>query len=99
METQTKVDPDRYPGAAFINPDQIYVEEGAVFDPGAMLMEEKGPIYIGKRAVVMTHAIIRSTSAVCEASVVKVGATIYEDTTIRPVRKEEDEIPDVIFNA
>jgi len=99
METLTKVDPDRYPGAAFINPDQIYVEEGAVIEPGAMLMAEKGPIYIGKRAVVMSHAIIRSTSAICEGSVVKMGAKIYEDTTIGPVCKVGGEISNVIFHS
>src|SRR5690625_653109 len=71
----------------------------SVIEPGAMLMAEKGPIYIGKRAVVMSHAIIRSTSAICEGSVVKMGAKIYEDTTIGPVCKVGGEISNVIFHS
>ena len=99
MNLLKKADPEHYPGATFINPDQIYVEEGAVIEPGAMLFAEKGPIYIGKRAVIMSHAIVRSSSAICEGSVVKMGAKIYEDTTIGPVCKVGGEISNVIFHS
>lgn len=99
MNPKYKANPERYPGATLINPDQIYIEEDAVIEPGAMLFAEKGPIYIGKRAVIMSHAIVRSSSAICEGSIVKMGAKIYEDTTIGPVCKVGGEISNVIFHS
>src|SRR5690625_290428 len=99
MKPLKKVDPEHYKGALFINPDQIYVEDGAVIEPGAMLFAEKGPIYVGKDAVIMSHAIVRSSSAICERSIVKMGAKIYEDSTIGPVCKVGGEISNVIFHS
>ena len=88
-----------FPHATFINADQIYIEEGANIEAGAILIAEKGPIFIGKNAHIMAGAIIRGSSAICNNSVVKMGAKIYEDTTIGPVCKVGGEISNVIFHS
>jgi UDP-N-acetylglucosamine diphosphorylase/glucosamine-1-phosphate N-acetyltransferase len=88
-----------FPHTLFINPERIYIDEGAKIEPGAILIAEKGPVYIGKNAHIMANSIIRGPSAVCEKSVIKMGAKIYEETTIGPVCKVGGEISNVIFHS
>lgn len=66
-----------------INPEEIFVEEGAKLQY-CTLNASTGPIYIGKNAEVMEGAMIRGPFALCENSVVKMGATIYGATTVGP---------------
>ena len=51
-----------------------------------------GPIYIGKNAELMEGSIVRGPLAVCEYSVVKLGAKIYGATTIGPYCKVGGEV-------
>ncbi|MEX2464037.1 MAG: putative sugar nucleotidyl transferase, partial [Balneolaceae bacterium] len=90
---------DSYPNALLVNREQIFIEEGAVIEPGSLLFAEKGPVYIGKNAHIMANSVVRGPSAICERSVVKMGAKIYEDTTIGPVCKVGGEISNVIFHS
>lgn len=90
---------DIFPQTTFSSPENIYIEEGAVIEPGTILLADKGPIYIGKNTHLMANSIIRGPSAICEKSVVKMGAKIYEDTTIGPVCKVGGEISNCIFHS
>lgn len=62
---------------------QIFVEKGAVLSH-CTLNATTGPIYIGKNTEIMEGAHIRGPFALCEGSVVKMGACIYGATTIGP---------------
>ncbi len=88
-----------YPYSTLVNSNQIFIEEGAIIEPGAILIAESGPIYIGKEARLMANSVVRGTAAICEKSVVKMGAKIYEDTTIGPVCKVGGEVSNVIFHS
>lgn len=92
-------DTGQFPHSVLIHPENIYIEEGAVIEPGAMLLAEKGPIFVGKGARVMANSVVRGPSAVCTNSVIKMGAKIYGDTTIGPVCKVGGEIANVIFHS
>lgn len=61
----------------------IFIEEGAKLQH-CILNASAGPIYIGKNAEIMEGALIRGPFALCEGSVVKMGAKIYGATTIGP---------------
>jgi UDP-N-acetylglucosamine diphosphorylase/glucosamine-1-phosphate N-acetyltransferase len=99
LNVKPSEDPGKYPHSILINPQKIFIEPGANIEPGAMLLAKKGPIYVGKGAHVMANSVIRGPSAVCEKSVVRMGAKIYEDTTIGPVCKVGGEIANVIFHS
>ncbi len=92
-------DTKQYPNALLINNEQIFIEPGAIIEPGALLYAEKGPIFIGKNARIMANSVVRGPSAICDSSVVKMGAKIYEETTIGPVCKVGGEISNVIFHS
>ncbi|HEX3009132.1 MAG TPA: glucose-1-phosphate thymidylyltransferase, partial [Bacteroidales bacterium] len=57
-----------------------------------------GPVYIGRNAEVMEGSIIRGPFALCDESVLKMGAKVYGPTTIGPFSKVGGEVNNsVIF--
>jgi UDP-N-acetylglucosamine diphosphorylase/glucosamine-1-phosphate N-acetyltransferase len=93
------VSPDQFPHSVLVNTDQIFIEEGAIVEPGAILYADEGPIYIGKDARIMANSIVRGPAAICEKSIIKMGAKIYKDTTIGPVCKVGGEVSNVVFHS
>ncbi len=77
---------------------QLFIEEGAVVEC-SILNTKKGPIYIGKNAEVMEGCIIRGGLALCEGSILKIGAKIYGATTIGPHSKVGGEVNNVVILA
>lgn len=75
----------------------IFVEEGADIK-AAILNAENGPIYIGKNTQIQEGALIRGPFALCEGSVVNMGAKVRGDTTVGPFSKIGGEVSNsVIF--
>lgn len=74
----------------------IFIEKGAKVDCASINLT-KGPVYIGKDAVLMEGACIRGPFALCEASEIKMGAKIYEGTTIGPHCKIGGELSNAVF--
>ena len=79
-----------------INPDRIFIEEGAVVEH-AILNATEGPIYIGKNAEVMEGSMLRGGIALGEQAVVKMGAKIYGGTTLGPFCKVGGELSNVVM--
>jgi UDP-N-acetylglucosamine diphosphorylase/glucosamine-1-phosphate N-acetyltransferase len=83
--------------AHLINADDIFIEEGVKIGY-AVLNAGTGPIYIGKNAEIMEGSLIRGPFALCDHSVVKMGAKVYGPTTIGPYSKIGGEVNNsVIF--
>ena len=75
---------------------RIFIEEGALLECATINVAE-GPVYIGKNAVVMEGSCLRGPFALCEESEVRMGARIYEGTTIGPHCKVGGEVSNTIF--
>ncbi|WP_299161548.1 GlmU family protein [uncultured Tenacibaculum sp.] len=74
-----------------INRADIFVEKGAKLTY-AILNASTGPIYIGKDAEIMEGVVVRGALAMCEKSVLKLGAKIYGATTLGPHCKVGGEV-------
>ena len=61
----------------------IFLEEGATVKH-SILNASYGPIYIGENAKVMEGCTIRGPFAMCEGSILKMGAKVYGATTLGP---------------
>jgi UDP-N-acetylglucosamine diphosphorylase/glucosamine-1-phosphate N-acetyltransferase len=61
----------------------IFLENGAIAEH-CILNVTDGPIYIGKKALVMEGCLVRGPFAMCEKSLLKMGTKIYGATTIGP---------------
>lgn len=77
------------------NKENIFVEDGAELTL-ASLNATDGPIYIGKESVVMEACAIRGPFALCNNSVLKMGAKIYGATTIGPHSKIGGEVNNAV---
>ncbi|SDB23971.1 UDP-N-acetylglucosamine diphosphorylase/glucosamine-1-phosphate N-acetyltransferase [Flavobacteriaceae bacterium MAR_2010_188] len=81
-----------------INSNNVFLEEGARLEY-VTLNASSGPIYIGKDTEIMEGCLIRGPFALCENSVVKMGAKIYGPTTIGPGSKVGGEINNSVLFA
>ncbi len=80
-----------------MNPENVFIEPGAKLDM-AMINASGGPVYIGKDAHVMDGALIKGPVGIGEGSVVRMGAKIYEGSSIGPYCKVGGEMmSSVIF--
>ena len=74
----------------------VYVEEGATIE-NCYINSSEGPVYIGKNTHIMQGSMLRGPFAICDNSVVKMGAKIYGATTIGPFCKVGGEINNSVF--
>ena len=88
-----------YAGAHLINEDKIFIDEGAKVKPGVVLDAESGPIYIGKDAKIFPNAVIEGPAFIGNKSAIKIGAKIYENTSIGEVCKVGGEVEESIIHS
>ncbi len=74
----------------------VFIEEGAKVE-ASIFNTEEGPIYIGKKALIMEGSMVRGPFALLEGAVVKMGAKIYGGTSIGPYSKVGGEVKNTIF--
>ncbi len=74
----------------------VFIEEGAKLH-FVHLNTTDGPIYVGKNAEIMEGSLIRGPFALCEESVVKMGAKIYGPTSVGPCSKVGGELNNVVI--
>ncbi len=75
----------------FINKENIFIENGAKVEH-CILNASDGPIYIGKDSEIMEGSMIRGPFALCNNSIIKMGAKIYGGTTFGPHCKVGGEV-------
>lgn len=88
-----------YAGAHLLNEDKIFIDEGAKVKPGVVLDAESGPIYIGKDAKIFPNAVIEGPAFIGNKSAIKIGAKIYENTSIGEVCKVGGEVEGSIIHS
>lgn len=71
--------------------ENIFIEENATVEC-ATINAQQGPVYIGENVYVMEGSSLRGSIAICDHSVVKMGAKIYGATTLGPFSKMGGEI-------
>ena len=88
-----------YPGVNLINEDNIFIDVGTKVKPGVVLDAEEGPIYIGKDAKIFPNAVIEGPAFIGSKTAIKIGAKIYENTSIGEVCKVGGEVEDSIIHS
>ena len=81
-----------------IGGQNIFIEEGAKVEC-SILNAQSGFIYIGKNAEIMEGSMVRGSLAMCENSVLKMGAKIYGATTLGPFCKVGGEVNNSVFQG
>lgn len=88
-----------YPGAHLLDEENIFIDEGAKIKPGVVLDAESGPIYIGKGAKLFPNAVIEGPAFIGDKTAIKIGAKIYENTSIGEVCKVGGEVEESIIHS
>lgn len=78
--------------------ENLFLEPGVKME-ACILNVEDGPVYIGKNAIILEGSLLRSPLALCEGSLVKMGAKVYGGTTLGPNCKVGGEVNNVVFQA
>jgi UDP-N-acetylglucosamine diphosphorylase/glucosamine-1-phosphate N-acetyltransferase len=81
-----------------IGGQNIFIEEGAKVEC-SILNAQSGFIYLGKNAEIMEGSMVRGSLAMCENSVLKMGAKIYGATTLGPFCKVGGEVNNSVFQG
>lgn len=86
-------------GCHILNPKNIYLAKGSRVMPGTVLDAESGPIWIGQNTTVLPNAVLRGPLAIGNDSLVKIGAKLYQNTSIGPVCKVGGEVEGSIIQG
>jgi len=86
-------------GVSVINPYSVWIGEGVEIKPGVILDATDGPIIIDEEAKIMHNAVIVGPAYIGKKSVIKIGAKIYEGTSIGPVCKVGGEVEESIIHG
>ncbi|MGH7598517.1 MAG: GlmU family protein [bacterium] len=88
-----------YPNVTLLEEKNIYIGAGAKIKPNVVLDAEDGPIYIDEGATIMAGACLQGPVFVGAKSTIKMGAKIYEGTSIGEVCKVGGEVEESIIHS
>jgi len=88
-----------YSGVHLLNPSQIYIGKGSSVKPGCVLDAEEGPILIGENVTLFPNCSIKGPAFIGSGSQIKMGAKIYEGTSIGEVCKVGGEVEEIIIQS
>lgn len=88
-----------FPHVVFLKKENIFIGESCTIQPGVVINAEEGPVVIGDHVTIMANAVIVGPAYIGENTIVKIGAKIYENTSIGPVCKVGGEIEDSIVHS
>ncbi len=86
-----------YPGIH--HPRNTYVGENVEIEPGSHIFAEEGPVILLKGAKIEAGSILKGPVVIGAGATVKMGARIYNATSIGPVCKVGGEISNCIFHS
>ncbi len=88
-----------YQSVSLLNEKNIFIDDGAKIKPGVVIDAEEGPVYIGKNAVIFPNANIEGPAFIGHGSQIKIGAKIYENTSVGEVCKVGGEVEGSIIHS
>ncbi len=88
-----------YPGVHIINKKNVHIGSGTIVKPGVVLDAENGPIVIGDRVKIFPNAVIEGPAFIGSDSMIKIGAKIYENTSIGNVCKVGGEVEACVIHS
>ena len=96
-------DKDNYfetePGTTVINPYNVWIGEGTIIKPGVVIDATDGPVILDENVTIMPNAVIIGPAYIGKGSTIKIGAKIYEGTSIGPKCKVGGEVEETIFQG
>ncbi|MDP8221032.1 MAG: putative sugar nucleotidyl transferase, partial [Candidatus Stygibacter frigidus] len=86
-------------GVTILNPYNVWIGENVSIKPGVVIDGSEGPVVIDEGCLIMPNCVITGPVYIGKKSVIKAGATIYENTSIGPVCKIGGEVEGCIIQG
>jgi len=86
-------------GVTILNPYNAWIGEDVTIKPGVVIDGSEGPVVIDEGCLIMPNAVIKGPVYIGKKSIIKAGATIYENTSIGPVCKIGGEVEGCIIQG
>jgi len=86
-------------GVTVLNPYNIWIGDAVTMKPGVIIDATDGPVIIDENATIMSNAVIVGPTYIGKSTLIKIGAKIYEGTSIGKVCKIGGEIEDSIITS
>ncbi|MCF7913086.1 MAG: hypothetical protein K9M99_11195 [Candidatus Cloacimonetes bacterium] len=90
---------DMETGVTVLDPYNVWIGEDVKIKPGVVIDASSGPVVIDEGALLMPNCVITGPVYIGKKSVIKAGATIYENTSIGPVCKIGGEVESCIIQG
>jgi UDP-N-acetylglucosamine diphosphorylase/glucosamine-1-phosphate N-acetyltransferase len=87
------------PGVTVINPYNVWIGGKDDIMPGVIIDATNGPVVLDENVKIMANSVIIGPVYIGKNSTIKVGAKIYEGTSVGPVCKIGGEVEGTIFHA
>jgi len=98
IDKNTFANPNPAYNNIFFNEEDIWIHPTATIK-AVTINAEKGPVIIGKDALIMEGALLRGPLSIGNNAVIKMGTKIYGPTAIGPYCKVGGEIKNTVFQA
>lgn len=89
----------KYHGVYFLNRKDIFISKNVKIKPGVVLDAEAGPIFIGENVEIYSNSEIQGPAFIGENSIIKMGTSVYHNTSIGKVSKIGGEIENTIIHS
>ena len=86
-------------GVTVLNPYNVWIGEGTEIKPGVVIDATEGPVILDENVAVMSNSVIIGPVYIGKKSIIKVGAKIYQGTSIGPVCKIGGEVEETIIQG
>ncbi len=84
---------------SLLNEQNIFIGKDTTIKPGVVIDATDGPIYIGNNVKIFPNAVIQSPCFIGDNSQIKIGAKIYEGTSIGEFCKVAGEVEGSIVHS
>jgi UDP-N-acetylglucosamine diphosphorylase/glucosamine-1-phosphate N-acetyltransferase len=92
-------DYSKFEGVFLVEKESIFISESATIKPNVVIDATDGPVIIDEGATIMSGATILGPCYIGKNSTIKVGAKIYQDTSIGEVCKVGGEVEGSIIQS
>ena len=82
-----------------VRPEQIFIGEECILQPGVVLQAEDGPVIIDDHATIMANSVINGPAYIGRKSTIRAGAKIYGNTSVGPHCKVGGEVEGSIIHS
>ena len=99
LDNLREISSAEFPNISIVPDYGVFTDGNVTIMPGVVFDTYEGPVYLGDGVKIMPNAVIQGPAAIGAGSTVKIGAKIYQGTSVGPVCKIGGEIEKTVIQG